>query len=85
MLIHEFLWRHAIWLQPGYVSTVHREPALPLTPICYRIRIEGVTGHRATADEAEIETETSAAAAPATEAKRHGWLHDLLYPARAKR
>ena len=78
---HELLQRHAMWWQPGYVSSVHRDPAQPLVPIYYRIRIERVTGHRATPDQAEVSA--SGARAPQTEGR--GWLRTILHPARDKR
>ena len=78
---YELLQKHAMWWQPGYVSTAHRDAAQPLVPIYYRIRIERVTGHRATPDE----DEAPAAAAPAGETKKRGLLHGLLHPARYKR
>ncbi|HEX6185103.1 MAG TPA: pyridoxamine 5'-phosphate oxidase family protein [Pyrinomonadaceae bacterium] len=78
---YELLQRHAVWWQPGYVSTVHRDPAQPLIPIYYRIRIERVTGHRATPEE----DETPASAAPVRETKGRGLLHGLLRPARDRR
>ena len=78
---YELLRRHAMWWQPGSVSNLHRDPAQPLVPIYYRIRIERVTGHRAT-PEAD---ETPASAAPARETKGRGLLHGLLRPARDRR
>jgi nitroimidazol reductase NimA-like FMN-containing flavoprotein (pyridoxamine 5'-phosphate oxidase superfamily) len=73
---YELLRRHAMWWQPGYVSTVHRDPAQPLVLIYYRIRIGRVTGHRATPEEDET---------PAGETKGRGLLHGLLHPARGRR
>jgi uncharacterized protein len=78
---YELLRRHTMWWQPAYVSTIHRDPSQPLTPIYYRIRIESVTGHRAIPDEAEYPGRVT----PAPETKGRGWLHNVLHPARDKR
>jgi nitroimidazol reductase NimA-like FMN-containing flavoprotein (pyridoxamine 5'-phosphate oxidase superfamily) len=45
---HELLQEHAEWWEPGCSSSKHRSQEQPLTPLFYRIRIDRVTGRRAT-------------------------------------
>ena len=78
LIAHELLQQHAMWWQPAYTATVHRDPTQPLTPIFYRILISEMTGHRATPE--EIETP-----APASEGKERGWLHGILRREKDKR
>ena len=47
----EALQKHAMWWQPAFVATEHREQ---LAPIFYRIHITHMTGRRATPDPVEI-------------------------------
>ncbi|MCM3871998.1 MAG: pyridoxamine 5'-phosphate oxidase family protein [Pyrinomonadaceae bacterium] len=47
---HELLKKRAMWWEPAYMSTAHRDSPHSFTPIFYRIRIERMTGHRATPD-----------------------------------
>jgi len=49
----ELLQRRAVWWQPAYVASAHRGPGDVLTPIFYRIRIDEVSGHRASPDPVE--------------------------------
>jgi nitroimidazol reductase NimA-like FMN-containing flavoprotein (pyridoxamine 5'-phosphate oxidase superfamily) len=61
------------WWQPAstvWASRAHRNPAEPLTPVYYRIRIDRVTGHEAIRDARDAIS--SAAAAPP--AGTWGWL-----------
>ena len=67
---HEVLQTRAMWWEPAYVATEHREQ---LTPIFYRIHITQMTGRRATAD--PVEAAASAAKAPTTE---ESWLGSIL-------
>jgi nitroimidazol reductase NimA-like FMN-containing flavoprotein (pyridoxamine 5'-phosphate oxidase superfamily) len=53
---HELLQRYAMWWQPGsaaFAASAHRDRSEPFTPIFYRIRIDRLTGHRATPDQFE--------------------------------
>ena len=75
---HDLLSLHAMWWQPGYVSTVHRDPSQSLDPIYYRIRIEEVTGHRATPDK------DAARVLSPEQTHWRGLLHGLLYTARGR-
>jgi nitroimidazol reductase NimA-like FMN-containing flavoprotein (pyridoxamine 5'-phosphate oxidase superfamily) len=46
---HELLQEHRVrWWEPGSASRTGRKPDHPLTPIFYRIRIDRITGRRAT-------------------------------------
>src|ERR1017187_3803541 len=63
---HEALQKRAMWWQPAYVATEHREQ---LTPIFYRIHIKQMTGHRATPD--PVEATALGAKAPTAE---ESWL-----------
>lgn len=66
---HHLLQRHAIWWEPAYVATAHRDTPHSFTPIFYRIHIDRMTGHRVTPDQAET---TASMIAPAT-AKESRW------------
>jgi nitroimidazol reductase NimA-like FMN-containing flavoprotein (pyridoxamine 5'-phosphate oxidase superfamily) len=44
----ELLNKDAGWWEPGCASNRLREPAPPLTPVFYRIRIDRISGRRAT-------------------------------------
>jgi nitroimidazol reductase NimA-like FMN-containing flavoprotein (pyridoxamine 5'-phosphate oxidase superfamily) len=46
--VFELLQPHAGWWQPGVASGTLRSPGRPLAPVFYRIRIDRVTGRRAT-------------------------------------
>jgi uncharacterized protein len=54
MEAHRVLKQHAMWWEPAYISDAHRESSHSIEPVFYRIRIDRMTGHRATPDEAEI-------------------------------
>ena len=47
---HEVLKKRAMWWEPAYISTEHFDVPHSLIPIFYRIRIERITGRRATKD-----------------------------------
>lgn len=51
---HELLQKHAMWWEPAYVGAAHRDMPHSVTPIFYRIKIDRVTGHRATPDIVEV-------------------------------
>ena len=44
---HSVLQRRATWWEPAYVAVEHRDYPKSLSPIFYRIRIDRMTGHRA--------------------------------------
>jgi hypothetical protein len=66
----EVLQRRAMWWEPAYVATPHREQ---FTPIFYRIHIRQMTGRRAMPD--PVEAAASAAKAPTAE---ESWLGSIL-------
>lgn len=67
----EALKKRAMWWEPAYVATEHREQ---LTPIFYRIHIKQMTGRRATPD--PVEAAASAAKAPTAQ---ESWLGSVLH------
>jgi uncharacterized protein len=46
----ELLEKHVMWWEPAYVGAGHRDLPHTETPIFYRIKIDRMTGHRATPD-----------------------------------
>jgi uncharacterized protein len=68
------LQKRIMWWEPAYISQAHRDQPHSLTPIFYRIRIERITGHHATADVSEP------VATVQSHTIRHGWLDKLLHP-----
>ncbi|HLA10955.1 MAG TPA: pyridoxamine 5'-phosphate oxidase family protein [Pyrinomonadaceae bacterium] len=72
---HELLQKRAMWWEPAYISQAHRDQPHSLAPIFYRIHINKMTGHRATAHNGQV-TRSDVAV---SEAKR-GWLSKLLHP-----
>lgn len=71
---HELLQKRAMWWEPAYISQQHRDQLHSLIPIFYRIRIERMTGHRATPENEQEAQYISTA----SEVKR-GWLSKLLH------
>lgn len=73
---YTFLQKRAMWWEPAYISPAHRDQPHSLIPIFYRIHIDSMTGHKATADVSE----------PVTTVQPHtiqrGWLNKLLHPDR---
>lgn len=67
----ELLQKHPLWWEPACVGATHRETPHSETPIFYRIKIDRMTGHRATPN-AE-----SAAPAEGLNA-RDGWWSEIL-------
>jgi nitroimidazol reductase NimA-like FMN-containing flavoprotein (pyridoxamine 5'-phosphate oxidase superfamily) len=45
---HELLQKYTDWWEPGVASTTFRNAEQPLAPLYYRIRIDKITGRRAT-------------------------------------
>ena len=48
----KLLERDAIWWEPAYSRTIVGDKERPLEPLFYRIRIEQITGHRASPESA---------------------------------
>lgn len=73
---HELLEKHAMWWEPAYVGATHRDLPHSDTPILYRIRIDRLTGRRATPDQGLPESE----AVDGQETKvRDGWWAEILH------
>lgn len=49
----KLLQERAMWWQPAYVATEHRDSSDKLAPVFYRIQINQVTGHRGMPDSFE--------------------------------
>ena len=67
----ELLQKHAMWWEPAGVGATHRDAPHSEIPITYRIRIDRMTGHRATPN-----AESAATAEVPTE--RDGWWAEIL-------
>ena len=52
---YKVLGKRVMWWEPAAVSVTHRDTAHSLIPIFFRIRIERITGHRASPDSPESE------------------------------
>ena len=48
---YELLEKHVMWWEPACVGAKHRDLPHSDTPILYRIKIDRMTGHRATPDQ----------------------------------
>jgi nitroimidazol reductase NimA-like FMN-containing flavoprotein (pyridoxamine 5'-phosphate oxidase superfamily) len=48
VIAHDLLQRRAMWWEPAFLATEHRDTPHSFTPIFYRIHINRMTGHRAT-------------------------------------
>lgn len=69
----ELLQKHAMWWEPAFIGAAHRDVPHSEEPIFYRIRIERMTGRRATPDLGEL------AATNGEESKaRDGWWSEIL-------
>ena len=76
----ELLQKHVMWWEPAYIGAAHRDLPelmpylhLPFQAGADRIRIERMTGHRATPDRGEL------AARDGDETKvRDGWWSEIL-------
>lgn len=69
----ELLQKHAMWWQPASVGAAHRDVPHSEEPIFYRIKIERMTGRRATPDPREL-----AATDPEESKARDGWWSEIL-------
>ena len=69
----ELLRNQAMWWEPAYVGAKHRGTPHSEMPIFYRIRIDRITGHRATPNEADL-----AAASCQGPKEKDGWWSEIL-------
>lgn len=71
----ESLQKHAMWWEPSYVGAMHRDFPHSETPIFYRLKIDKVTGRRATSDQSL----SGSKAVEGEETKvRDGWWAQIL-------
>lgn len=73
----QVLKNHPMWSEPGFsawVARTQRDSAEPFTSVFYRIRIDGVTGHRATPDARDAISH----AVPPPHAERWHWLSSAV-------
>ena len=76
-LAHQVLQSKGMWWEPAsatWTARTHRESPEPFIPIYYKVRIDKITGHRATRDAQDAATD-SVSPAPA---RRLGWLQRAL-------
>jgi uncharacterized protein len=69
--LQECLQKRVMWWEPACISQEHRDKPHSLTPIFFRIKIENVTGHRASSDESETATATPSMRVQRTETHRN--------------
>jgi nitroimidazol reductase NimA-like FMN-containing flavoprotein (pyridoxamine 5'-phosphate oxidase superfamily) len=72
---HGLLRRHAGWWEPGCASRTQRNPPGLVTPVFYRIRIDRITGRRATPSPSG--PHRSSARSPARDSQ--GWLRGVFH------
>ena len=73
-IAHQVLRAQAMWWEPACTvgaARVHHDPAEPLELLYYRIRVDRVTGHRATPDSQTIKV-------PEPPDRKEGWLSRAL-------
>ena len=71
---HQVLHTQAMWWEPACTvgaARAHRDPGEAFVPLYYRVRVDRVTGHRATPDSQTIEL-------PAASDRKEGWLSRAL-------
>jgi len=71
----ELLNKNAGWWKAGCESSHLRDPAQPLTPVFYRIRIDRITGRRATPSPADPERASTHSYTQGIQ----GWLHKVCH------
>jgi nitroimidazol reductase NimA-like FMN-containing flavoprotein (pyridoxamine 5'-phosphate oxidase superfamily) len=74
---HAILREHTNWWQPGlaaYAASKHRDHTEPFRPLYYRIRIDRITGHRATPAVGDRE----ASIAHASDRRHETWMQKAL-------
>ncbi len=74
VVAHQVLRAQAMWWEPACTvgaARAHHDPVEAFVPIYYRIRVDRVTGHRATPDSRKINL-------PAAPTRKEGWLTRAL-------
>jgi nitroimidazol reductase NimA-like FMN-containing flavoprotein (pyridoxamine 5'-phosphate oxidase superfamily) len=77
LLAHQVLQAKGMWWEPAataWAARTHGDRLEPYILIYYKVRIDKITGHRATRD---AQDESTAAARPAP-ARKMGWLRSAL-------
>ena len=73
---YALLQKHAEWWEPGCASCTHRSPEQPFIPVFYRIRIDRITGRRATPRSGgPVRSKT-----PSPAGKSLSWLRRIFHP-----
>ena len=67
---HDLLQQYAEWWEPGSASSTLRNPKQRLEPVFYRIRIDKITGRRATPNPGKPVTSRK----PSCAGESHAWL-----------
>jgi nitroimidazol reductase NimA-like FMN-containing flavoprotein (pyridoxamine 5'-phosphate oxidase superfamily) len=71
----DLLNKRAGWWHPGCASATYRDPAQPLIPIFYRIRIDRISGRQATPGSVTPER----ASTPSSVRNSQGWLRRIIH------
>jgi uncharacterized protein len=74
VLAHQVLQAQAMWWEPACsagAARAHSDPAEPFTPLYYRIRLDRLTGHRASPDVRTVNL-------PGAPDRKEGWLSRAL-------
>jgi uncharacterized protein len=77
LLAYQVLQARAMWWEPACAARAartHDDPAKPIVPVYYRVRIDRVTGHRATPDPGTVAEPARAA----DDVPKKGWLRSVL-------
>jgi nitroimidazol reductase NimA-like FMN-containing flavoprotein (pyridoxamine 5'-phosphate oxidase superfamily) len=77
LLAHQVLQAKGMWWEPAataWASRTHRDRSEPFTLVYYKVRIDKVTGHRATRDDHDACT----ASARAAFARKLSWLRKVM-------
>ena len=77
---HSLLEKRAVWWEPAYCSSIHREVRHSTLPVFYRICIDEMTGHRAQRDYHELAAEFE----PREEHQNEGWVAKWIHRATRK-
>ncbi len=77
LLAHQVLQAKGMWWEPASAASAarkHRDPSEPFMSVYYKVRIDQVTGHRATRDAHDA----SPGSVPPAPARKLWWLHTAL-------
>jgi nitroimidazol reductase NimA-like FMN-containing flavoprotein (pyridoxamine 5'-phosphate oxidase superfamily) len=77
---HDLLQEHAVWWEPGSVPCTHSNPGQLITPVFYRIRIDRITGRRATPGPSGPHRSSARPAARGSQSWLRGVFHALARP-----